>query len=464
MAAHRTAGSAASVTVLFGALLIYKEAGERRVNIVLLTPGAGGMYCGACMRDNALAVALRKLGHDAILLPLYTPLTLDEADNSFDRIFFGGINVFLQQKSTIFRKTPEWMDNRLDNRALLRMALGIGVKTDAKDLGELTISMLKGEDGFQVKELNKLTAWMSTHVKPDVICLSNALLCGLAPKLRATLKVPIVCTLQGEDYFLDGLPEAQRSEAWTLLQKRATDVDAFIGVSRYYGETMRARMNLAPEKVITVYNGIDLSGFGAKTAADTQTIGFLARMAPEKGLRTLVRAFKLVREKMPAAKLHIAGSKTAGDEAFVNEIAAEIKRDNLHPHVTFSPNVDRAGKIAFLQSLSVLSVPAEYGESFGLYVVEALACGVPVVQPRHGAFPELIEATGGGILYEPGKVDELAAKLCELLGDAARRKELGEIGRRVVIERFSLERMAKDVVGVFEGMIHHRDHREHRGK
>lgn len=420
------------------------------MNIVLLTPGAGGMYCGACMRDNALASALRKLGHDALLLPLYTPLTTDEPDNSYDRIFFGGINVFLQQKSAVFRKTPEWMDNRLDNKALLRMALGIGVKTEPKELGELTISMLKGEDGFQAKELNKLTAWMSEHVKPDVICLSNALLCGMTHRLRETLKTPIVCTLQGEDYFLDGLPEAQRSEAWSLLQKRAADVDAFIGVSRYYGDTMRARMNLPAEKVHAIYNGIDLSGYGPKANDGPPTIGFLSRMAPEKGLRTLVRAFKLVREKMPAAKLHIAGSKTAGDEAFVNEVTAEIKRDNLHPHITFSPNVDRAGKIAFLQSLSVLSVPAEYGESFGLYVVEALACGVPVVQPRHGAFPELIEATGGGILYEPGKVEELAAKLCELLGDSARRSALGEKGRAAVLERFSLERMAKDVVALFE--------------
>jgi glycosyltransferase involved in cell wall biosynthesis len=420
------------------------------VNIVLLTPGAGGMYCGACMRDNALASALRKLGHDALLLPLYTPLTTDEPDNSYDRIFFGGINVFLQQKSAVFRKTPEWMDNRLDNKALLRMALGIGVKTEPKELGELTISMLKGEDGFQAKELNKLTAWMSEHVKPDVICLSNALLCGMTHRLRETLKTPIICTLQGEDYFLDGLPEAQRAEAWSLLQKRAADVDAFIGVSRYYGDTMRARLNLPAEKVHAIYNGIDLSGYGPKAPADAPTIGFLSRMAPEKGLRTLVRAFKMVREKIPAAKLHIAGSKTAGDEAFVNEVTAEIKRDNLHPHITFSPNVDRAGKIAFLQSLSVLSVPAEYGESFGLYVVEALACGVPVVQPRHGAFPELIEATGGGILYEPGKVEELAAKLCELLGDSARRKEHGEKGRTAVLEQFSLERMAKDVAALFE--------------
>lgn len=423
------------------------------------------MYCGACMRDNALALALRRLGHDALLIPLYTPLTTDEPDNSLERIFFGGINVFLQQKTALFRKTPQWMDNRLDNRALLRMALGIGIKTEPKELGELTISMLKGEDGFQAKELNKLTAWMIEHVKPDVICLSNALLCGMAHKLRETLKVPIVCTLQGEDYFLDGLPDAQRAEAWDLLRKCAAEVDAFIGVSRYYSETMRARLNLPPEKIDTVYNGIDLTGYAPPPkATESPTIGFLSRMAPEKGLRTLVHAFKLVCEKMPAAKLHIAGSKTAGDEAFVAEIAAEIKRDGLAPHVTFSPNVDRAQKIAFLRSLSVLSVPAEYGESFGLYILESLACGVPVVQPRHGAFPELIEATGGGILYEPGKVEELAAKLCDLLGDTARRKELGEKGRQSVLERFSLERMAKDVVSVFDGVIHHRDHRAHGEK
>src|SRR5690348_9906025 len=123
------------------------------MNIIQLTPGAAGMYCGGCIRDNALVGALRRAGHDALMVPLYTPIKTDEPSNSYDRIFFGGLNVYLQQKSAIFRKMPGWLDRPLDSAALLQWVAGFGVKTRAEDVGDLMISMLKGEDGYQAKEL-----------------------------------------------------------------------------------------------------------------------------------------------------------------------------------------------------------------------------------------------------------------------------------------------------------------------
>ncbi|MCY3021203.1 MAG: glycosyltransferase family 4 protein [Planctomycetota bacterium] len=426
------------------------------MRIVQLTPGAGGMFCGACMRDNALVAALRKLGHDVTLIPLYTPLTLDEPGNSEDRVFFGGVNVFLQQKSALFRHTPGWLDKPLDNPRLLREAARLAVKTRPEDLGELTISVLRGEEGRQLKELEKLTAWLTAQPKPDIVCLSNALLSGLARRLRAALKAPIVCTLQGEDFFVDGLPEPQRKQAWALLRERAADIDAFIAVSRYYGEVMRERLMLPAEKTHVVHNGIDLSGYGpARSRPAHPTVGYLARLAPEKGLHTLVEAFGHLhrRGKAPGVRLRIAGSQTDGDKPFVAELRRGLKRDGLAPHVDILPNLDRAQKIGFLQSLSVFSVPAVYGESFGLYVLEALVCGVPVVQPRHAAFPELIEATGGGVLCEPGDVWDLAAKLEELLLDEPRRAALGAAGRDKVIEHFSIERAARGVEQVLRTQV-----------
>jgi glycosyltransferase involved in cell wall biosynthesis len=411
------------------------------------------MYCGACMRDNALVAALRKLGHDVTMLPLYTPLTLDEPANNEDRVFFGGVNVFLQQNSVLFRHTPGWLDKPLDNPTLLRAATRLAVKTRPEDLGELTLSMLRGEDGRQTKELAKLCDWLATQPKPDVICLSNVLLSGLAPRLRATLHAPIVCTLQGEDFFVNGLPAAQRDQAWELLRRRAADIDAFIAVSRYYADVMRDFLRVPAEKMHVVYNGIDLKGYGPAAQRPTQpTIGYLARLAPEKGLRTLVNAFKLVhaRGEVPGVRLRIGGSFTAGDKHFVDEITADLKRSHLLDHVDIQPNLNRAQKIAFLQSLSVFSVPATYGESFGLYVLEALACGVPVVQPRHGPFPELLQATGGGVLCEPDNADDLAAKIEELLLDDAKRSELGAAGRQKVLAEFGIERAARDVADVFQ--------------
>src|SRR5947207_11545628 len=149
------------------------------MNIVQITAGAGGMYCGICLRDNALVAALRKMGHHVLMVPLYLPLTLDEKDESEGTpIFFSGINVYLEQKLPWFRKAPAWFHSLMESKKLLRWAGGRAAKTQPKELGDITHSMLQGEEGFQARELAQLIGWLKNR-KIDVICLSNALLVGL---------------------------------------------------------------------------------------------------------------------------------------------------------------------------------------------------------------------------------------------------------------------------------------------
>jgi glycosyltransferase involved in cell wall biosynthesis len=423
------------------------------LNIVTLTPGAAGMYCGGCMRDNALTAALRRAGHDALQVPLYTPLKTDETDNSLPRVFFGGINVYLQQKSSLLRRLPEWLEKRMDDPAWIRFATRFGVKTKPEELGEMTVSMLQGEEGNQAREIEKLAEWLSSTQKPDVICFSNALMIGMAKRLRTLLNVPLVCTLQGEDFFLDHLPPQSREKAWSLLRDCAAHIDAFIAVSRYYAGVMSARLNLPAEKVHAVHNGIDLSEYAPATQKHLEpAIVYLARMAPEKGLKTLVDAFKLLRkdEKHARVRLRIGGSLTGNDKDFVRALRNDLKRAKLDRDVDFLPNLDKAEKIALLQSGTVFSVPATYGEAFGLFVLEALACGVPVVQPRHGAFPEILAETGGGVLCEPDSAVDLADNLAKLLSNPEKAAALGEQGRQRVLEKYGVDRMAADVAAVLK--------------
>ena len=325
--------------------------------------------------------------------------------------------------------------------------------TSARDLGDLTLSMLQGEEGRQAKELEKVIAWLSlAENRPDVVSLSNVLLIGLARRIRQALGVPVVCTLQGEDSFVDALPEPDR--CWQALRERAADVSLFIAVSRYYGEVMLRRMGLAPERVAVVYNGINLDGY-APADSGTPTppvIGYLARMHPCKGLDVLVEAFIQLnaRGRIPGVRLRIAGGQTAEDGRFVSRLQEQLRAAGCAECVEFLPNLDRAAKQAFLRSLSVLSVPAIYGESFGLYLIEALASGVPVVQPAHSAFPELIEATGGGMLCKPGDPQALARALEEALHEPARLAEMGRCGMQQVREKFTSEIMARDFAAVCE--------------
>ncbi|MGD0410603.1 MAG: glycosyltransferase family 4 protein [Verrucomicrobiota bacterium] len=434
----------------------------RSLRIVQITPGAGKMFCGACLRDNALVAALRRLGHEAVMTPLYLPLTLDEADQSAGApVFFGGINVYLEQHSAFFRRSPQWLHHLLAAPALLKLAAGPATRTRPENLGPITLSMLRGEEGNQSRELDELIGWLRRE-KPEVICLSNALLIGLTRRLRSELRVPVICTLQGEDWFLDSLPPGARELAWQTVAERAAEADLFIAPSRYFADLMQKRLQLPPDRVRVVSNGINLEGFPANSPSSIlhppsspPVLGYFARLCREKGLEKLVAAFLLLkkRDRVKNLKLRAGGSCGPADQVVVEELRDRLEKAGVAGDVDFVPNPSRAAKLDFLRSLSVFSVPATYNEAFGLYLIEALASGVPVVQPAHSAFPEILQATGGGLLCDAQDPDALAGAIESLLLDPARARALGESGRKAVAEKFSVETMALQVAGLCEGAI-----------
>lgn len=426
------------------------------MHIVQITPGAGAMYCGNCLRDNSVVAALRGMGHQVLMLPLYLPLTLDEPDQSANApIFFGGINVYLDQQFAFFRKAPGWVHQALSWRPLLKWAGTRAAKTRASDLGELTLSMLRGESGNQARELADLVAWLKTQPPPDVVCLSNALLIGMARRLKQELEAPLVCILQGEDSFLNALPDSHRETCWRTVAERAKDIEQFITPSHYFAQLMSRRLGIDRARISVIHNGISLQGYD-RTASEsspnqTPVVGYFARMCPEKGLDTLVDAFVLLRQRGKApARLRVGGSCGPADERFVATLREKLQRNSLLGEVEFCPNLPREEKIAFLKSLSVFSVPARYGEAFGLYVVEALAAGVPVVLPRTAAFPELVEASDGGILVEPENPQALSEAIEQLLLEPERARALGARGAKAAREQFTAEAMARGTLEAFE--------------
>lgn len=425
------------------------------MRIIQITPSAGdSFYCENCLRDAALAKAIIKLGHEGLTIPLYLPLPSEQSGSAgISPIFFGGLNVYLQQKVAFFRRTPRWLDRLFDSPRLLKWIGRMAGMTSARDLGETTISMLRGEKGRQLKELDRLVEWLDTHEnRPDIICLSNILLAGLARSIKQRLGVPVVCLLQDEDGFLDGLVSPYSQQAWQIISERAGDIDAFIGVSKYYTETMQQRLRLNPDRTHVVYTGISLDGYEShRIQPEVPTIGYLSRMCPDKGLDTLVDAFVKLKknDKLKDAKLRIAGGKRSDDEAFLKKIRQKLRSHGVIDDVEFLPDFDREARIAFLRSLSVLSVPEKQPVAYGLYVLEALAAAVPVVEPASGVFPELLEITGGGLLFEPNNVGSLANALGSLLLDPAKARRLGEHGRAAVSEKFNIEQTAEQMVRIY---------------
>ena len=427
------------------------------MRIVHITPGTGSFYCGSCLRDNALVKALRAIGHEALMVPLYLPLILDEADASEGApVFFGGPNVYLQQKLALFRRAPRWVNRLLDAPALLRFVARRAGMTEAGHLGDMAVSMVRGEEGRQARELDKLVEYLAQGDRPDVVCLSNALLIGMARRIRAEVGCAVVCTLQGEDSFLDGLGEPHRSEAWSVLRQRAADVDAFVAVSRYYADRMQPRLAVSDDRMHVIHNGIDVADYvPAEAPPDPPVLGYMTRLCPQKGLDRLVDAFVIIkqRRRVPGLKLRAAGAMTRDDRSFVQSMRDRLADRGLSDDAEFLPNISHEAKRAFLPTLSVMSVPAMYGEAFGIYVLEALASGVPVVQPRHGAFVELLELTGGGMLCQSAEPPALAETIETLLTEPAKAQRLGRTGCDAVRGRFTIERMARDMEALCQRLV-----------
>jgi len=427
------------------------------LRVAFVTAGAAGMYCGSCLHDNTLAARLIGLGHDVVLIPTYTPIRTDETDVSADRVFYGAVNVYLEQRSALFRVTPRLIDRLFNARWLLDWASRRGSTVDARVLADLTLSMLRGEEGRQRKELERLIEWLR-ELRPQLVHLTNSMFVGLARRIRAELGVPVVCAVQGEDLFLDELPEPSRSAVLAVLRERARDADGFVAPSRYYVDLMAGYLDVPAERIQHVPLGLSLAGFpDADPAPDGVpfTIGYLARICPEKGLHVLLDAFhELARSVGRAAvRLRVAGYLGPRDRPWAERLRRQVGAWGLEDRVDWVGEVDRTHKIDFLRSLHVLSVPATYREPKGLYVLEALAAGVPVVEPRHGAFPELLEATGGGVLFEPGSASALAAALAGLMRDPERRRALGRRGREAVRADYNDAVMAESMVRVYRGFL-----------
>ncbi len=402
------------------------------------------------MRDNSLAKHLRESGHDVFMLPMYLPRFLDEEPVHEDSpIFFGGINVYLQYKFSLFRRTPTWVDRFFDSKWLLRKAATRSGMTEGKELGEITLATFRGEDGPIAKEVRKVVDWFREREKPDVVFLSTILLAGLGRVVRRELGVPVYGFLQGEDSFLDSLPDGYREQAWDLLSADVAKLDACIAPSRYFGAEMSRRLELPREKLHLLPNGITLDGYSPSEASPAKpAIGFLARLCPLKGLDVFVDAYLEImkRGSHPQLELRVAGGLTSDDEPYLAEQKKKLDAVGLLDKATFLPNVDRNGKLAFLRDLTAFSVPARFPEAFGLYVLEALAAGVPVVLPREGAFPELVEITEGGLLYEENEPASLANALEDLLSRPNEAHAMGRRGHEIVAERFSNERLANELV------------------
>ena len=385
------------------------------------------------------------------MLPTYLPHLLDEkrAGSENTPIFLGGINVYLQHKFPLFRKSPKWLDNLFNSERLLRWVAGKRGMTTPRELGEITLSTLRGKDGPLAKEVGKVIEWFKQYGKPDVLILSTILLAGIGRVVREELNISVIGFLQGEDGFLDSLLPEYREEAWNLIGTDARELDGCVSPSHYFANFMGNRLGIPENKIQYFPNGISLDGYeGANSEPDQPTIGYFARICPEKGLDLLVDAFIELKksDQHKELRLAIAGTLPSENMIYLEEQKNKISRAGLDDFADFETNFSRSDKIRFLKGLSLFCVPARSPEAFGLYVIEAMVAGLPVVLPDHGSFPEIIRETEGGLLYAKNDLSGLIHALSTMLCEKLQAKQLAEQGRAVVYEKYSNDRLARELV------------------
>lgn len=419
-----------------------------------IIPGSGGsFYCGNCLRDSKFVEALRKSDHHVKKIPMYLPLFADEHDLSGDiPVFYGAISIYLKQKFRIFRKAPAWVDKMLNSKPMLKIASRFAGSTRASGLEEMTVSMLLGEEGQQKEELEKMIDWISENCEPDVIHLSNALLLGLAKRLKEKMQVPVLCSLQDEDQWVDVMKPSSQKIVWDLMSERGSDVDAFISVSDFYAEEMKKVMDIPDEKLHSVHIGLYPTDYNFKLPSEKKrTIGYVSRMCHELGLDILVDAFILLRKDPEFAdvELHVTGGSTGDDRKFIHEIKQSIRKADLSESVHFQAAFDEDNLRDFFDHVAVLSVPVRKGEAFGIYLLEAMSSGIPVVQPALGAFPEIVTKSGGGITYEPNTPEALAAALKEMLSDKTELDQFAKQAREGVEKHFHVDGQVEKMIRIY---------------
>ena len=429
------------------------------MKIAIITAGGAGMFCGSCMQDNTLARTLRMAGEDAILVPTYTPIRVDEDDVSADHVFMGGVNVYLDSKLPGWRHLPHWMTGWLDRPHMIRALTQFGGATDASKLGSLTLDMLKGTAGPQRREIVELADYLCNDLQPDIILFSNALLSGVLSELRPRFSGKIICLLQGDDVFLDSLSERWKGPVFAQLRKNGEAFDGFLTHSDYYSRFMSDYLLLPGRQIRRIPLTVDASNVAAlnpdrpdssgdETCSRPFRIGYFARVCPEKGVHNLLAASADVLPDLPQAEIAIAGYLPEQHRKWFHRLLQTAQNEFPERIHWLGSPPERADKFRIISSFDVLCVPTEYKEPKGLYVLEAGLCGVSSVLPAHGAFPEVIASVKHGATYHPADATGLSQALRSVV--AAGRQPATDLAERVRKE-FSMAATGPAVLHAIKG-------------
>jgi glycosyltransferase involved in cell wall biosynthesis len=424
------------------------------MKIVYLITGSGGsFYCGNCYRDMLYIRAIRKVaGISARAISLYLPPDKSTDNNDFDtNVFFGAISMYLREKVGFLKNMPSFMEKFFDFKPFLKLAARQAGATRTEGYEDLTLNMIEGDNAFSKNEVDRLVNYMLRDGKPDIIHLSNALILGLARQIKQRVNVKVVCSLLNEDDWIDDMKEPYRSKAWEMIGKEAVWVDSFITPSNYYKDLFIRKTRVNADVIHVVPLGFDPEKIERNCEPHSPALGYFCRVNSHNGFDKLVDAFIELKagNNVPDLTLHVCGGYTGDDKPFIAEQIKKIREHGYKGSVRIYPEFLGDKKQEFFNNVDVISVPVRKYDGYGLYILEANGAGIPVIQPDTGAFPEIVNTTGGGLIFSPDNNEELVKSLYRIFKDLDLRKQLGETGYARVRSELSLEKMSSGLSEVY---------------
>ncbi len=417
------------------------------MRVVHIAAGAGAMYCGACKRDAGLARGLAAMGHDIEVVPIYTPLRVDDIEPpNVGRVRMGGVNVYLQHRIPLLRYTPALLDWFWDTPGVLAAASRFAVRTRAADVGAMAVQVLRGMRGTQRKAVNGLIAYLETQPKPDVISLTNTLLSGMASEIHRRMDVPVVASVQGEDGFVKQMRDPYRARAIEVLRANAKALDLVLAPCEAYIDRMESFLDVERSRMALVRPGIYAPAYRRPKGARPEgapIVGFLGAVTFVKGMDLVVEAAGRLRAKgAPPFRILAAGSLL--DKRYLKAVERRAHKLQLDGAFQYCGELEFAQKVRMLQTCDIVCLPSRAWECRGMAGLEALAAGCHLVAPNNGIFPELAEATGNVTTFKPDDYRSLSDAIRQAI------KSLPDLGARgadaadAVTQRYSIEAMAAD--------------------
>ncbi len=429
------------------------------MRILKIVPGSEGSFPGGnYLRDEALVAELRWAGHDVVLLPLCLPIAGATAESlATVPLFYGAARIYLEHRFAFIRRSPGWFKGLLDHPRMLRRAARRIDRTASDRIAGLVLSLLRGENGGQARELDALAEWIKNQTRPDVIHVSNALFLGLARRLRAVHRIPVVFSMQDEDIWINSLPGSWPKRIWSEMRARAPDVATFIAVSHFAATKIPGRLGVSPKIIRVVHPGLDLTAYPKVAPPAPPVWGVVCDGRDKNRLDLFLRTLIAVRSRpgCETLKLHLALEPASSNARLIQALQRRISRiRELQGVVRIFPSISRpAEKQVFLRSLTVLTTHNTAEPAFDGLLIEAMACGVVLLLPDRGGNPEILAMAEGGILYDSARADALVEPLAELITNQSRHSILAHRGRHGVEHGFGLDRMARETVEAYKAAI-----------